>query len=362
MEELNSSIQGVLASGVYVGGFEVESFEEEWAHYCQSDYAVGVGNGFDALVLALQALGVKRGDEVIVPSNTFVATWMAVSRCGAIPVPVEPLESTYNMNPAMIENLVTSRTKAIIPVHLYGQPASLDEILSVAKKYSLYVVEDAAQAHGARYRGRRIGGHSDMVAWSFYPGKNLGAFGDAGAITTNNGELAARVKALRNYGSIKKYVHDHKGFNSRLDSIQSAVLRVKLRYLDQWNERRRKIAKIYTSRFTRFLKESQDNTVCTLSLPNESEETESVWHLYVVRCKHREELSKSLAKVGIETLVHYPIPPHSQKAYSKRSYSEYDLAVTHKMSKEILSLPIGPHLTQHHCNRVISEVLNFLKI
>ncbi len=231
----------------YIGGQEVEAFEHEFAAYTETHHCVSVANGLDALHLALRAMDIGAGDEVIVPSNTYIATWLAVSQCGAIPVPVEPLESTYNIDPDRIEAAITPRTRAIIPVHLYGQPADLDPILALAHKHGLRVVEDAAQAHGARYKGKRIGGHGDVVAWSFYPGKNLGALGDAGAVTTNNAEITDRIRVLRNYGSRVKYVNEVQGYNSRLDPVQAAVLRVKLKVLDAWNTRREKIAARYTA-------------------------------------------------------------------------------------------------------------------
>jgi dTDP-4-amino-4,6-dideoxygalactose transaminase len=243
-EEIDSSIKQVLMSGWYVLGEEVEQFEIEYARYCNVKYCIGLGNGMDAIHLGLLALGVGPGDEVIVPSNTYIATWLAVSQCGAIPVPVEPNEF-FNIDVNKIESAITDRTKVILPVHLYGQSADLDPILLLAKKYHLKVLEDAAQAHGATYKGQKIGKHGDAVAWSFYPGKNLGAFGDAGGVTTNSLEIARKIRMLRNYGSEEKYINQEIGFNSRLDPIQATILRVKLKYLDQWNEHRSNIAKLY---------------------------------------------------------------------------------------------------------------------
>ena len=244
--EIDAAIARVLDSGWYILGPEVEAFEAEWAEYCGASHAVGVGNGMDALTLALRALQIGPGDEVIVPSNTYIATWLAVSAVGATPVPVEPDLATYNIDPALIPAAITPRTKALLPVHLYGQPADLDPILAIARQHNLAVVEDAAQAHGARYKGCRIGAHGDVVCWSFYPGKNLGALGDAGAVTTNRADLADRIRVLRNYGSREKYVNELQGVNSRIDPIQAAVLRVKLKVLDEWNARRCRIAALYS--------------------------------------------------------------------------------------------------------------------
>uniref|UniRef100_UPI0025795D7F DegT/DnrJ/EryC1/StrS family aminotransferase n=1 Tax=Thioclava sp. UBA3469 TaxID=1947693 RepID=UPI0025795D7F len=243
--EIDAAVMRVLESGWYILGPEVEAFEAEWAEYCGASHAVGLGNGLDALILALRTLDVGPGDEVIVPSNTYIATWLAVSAVGAIPVPVEPDTATHNIDPARLAAAVTERTKVLLPVHLYGQPADLDPILKLAREKGIAVVEDAAQAHGARYKGQRIGAHGDVVCWSFYPGKNLGALGDGGAITTNREDLADRIRVLRNYGSREKYVNEIKGVNSRLDPIQAAVLRAKLPYLDAWTERRREIATAY---------------------------------------------------------------------------------------------------------------------
>jgi dTDP-4-amino-4,6-dideoxygalactose transaminase len=344
--EINDAISRVLASGRYILGSEVEAFEAEWANYCEAKYAVGVGNGLDALHLALLAMEVGPGDEVIVPSNTYIATWLAVSKCGAIPVAVEPNEATYNIEPLSIEAAITSRTKVILPVHLYGQPADLDPILKIANNYGLRVLEDAAQSHGARYKGRRIGAHGDVVAWSFYPGKNLGAFGDGGAITTNCPELASRVRMLGNYGSAEKYVHLIQGFNSRLDPIQAAALRVKLKYLSSWNSRRQILANTY----------SRELRSTSLDLPKTLEWVESVWHLYVVRTTERSQLQQKLNKAGVETLMHYPIPPHIQEAYSKSSLPYRNMPIAEKLSSEILSLPIGPHTTPEELAVILKSI------
>jgi dTDP-4-amino-4,6-dideoxygalactose transaminase len=332
--EIDAAVARVLASGWYVLGDEVEAFESEFAAYVEAAHCIGVGNGLDALELALRAMGVGEGDEVIVPSHTFIATWLAVSRCGAVPVPVEPLEATCNIDPSRIEAAITGRTKVIVPVHLYGQPADLDPILAVARRHRLRVLEDAAQAHGARYKGRRIGAHGDAAAWSFYPGKNLGALGDGGAVTTNDREIADRLRLLRNYGSRQKYVHEARGLNSRLDAIQAAVLRVKLSHLDKWNARRQAIAAAYC--------EALRNS--DVSLPVAAAGCSPVWHLFVVRHPERNVLAGRLATAGMETLVHYPTPPHLQQAYRAATLGGARYRIAERLANEVLSLPIGPHL------------------
>jgi dTDP-4-amino-4,6-dideoxygalactose transaminase len=332
--ELESAVLASLRSGRYIGGQDVEAFEQEFAAYTETQHCVGVANGLDALRLALLAMGIGAGDEVIVPSNTFIATWLAVTQSGATPVPVEPVESTYNLDPGRIEAAITPRTKAMLPVHLYGQPADLDPILTMARKHGLRILEDAAQAHGARYKGKRIGGHGDAVAWSFYPGKNLGALGDAGAVTTNDPELADRVRVLRNYGSRIKYVNDVKGYNSRLDPVQAVVLRVKLRHLDEWNARRTAIAAHYTAELAGI----------GLVLPEVPKWVEPVWHVYVVQHTERDRLQEALQKAGIGTLIHYPIPPHLQKAYCDAGYAAGRFPIAESMANHLLSLPMGPQL------------------
>lgn len=344
--ETDAAIQRVLDSGWYVLGPEVEVFEAEWAEYCGASYAVGLANGLDALILALRALQVGPGDEVIVPSNTYIATWLAVSAVGANPVPVEPDAKTYNIDPALIEAAITSNTKVILPVHLYGQPADLDPILALANKHNIRVVEDAAQAHGARYKGRRIGAHGDVVCWSFYPGKNLGAFGDGGAITTSNADVADRIRVLRNYGSRVKYVNEVQGYNSRLDPMQAAVLRVKLKKLDEWNARRAAIAADY--------KIGLGGT--TLTMPHVPEWAEPVWHLFVVLNQHRDALQVALSIAKIGTLIHYPIPPHLQKACSHLGYVVGQLPIAERVATQCLSLPIGPHLSEASAKQVMTHV------
>lgn len=344
--QIDEAVKRVLESGWYILGEEVDSFEEQYAAYCGAKYCVSVANGLDALYLALLALGVGNGDEVIVPSNTYIATWLAVSQCGATPVPVEPDTLTYNLDPAHLEAAITKRTKVILPVHLYGQAADMDPILEIARKYRVQVLEDGAQAHGARYKGKRIGAHGDVVAWSFYPGKNLGAFGDGGAITTNDAEIADRIRVLRNYGSRVKYVNEVKGFNSRLDPLQAAALRVKLRYLDEWNDRRKVIAGRYRAAF--------EGT--GLTLQHSPEWSDSAWHLFVVRHPRRDALQKILAEAGVGTLIHYPIPPHRQRAYADLGMATEAFPLASRIADEVLSLPIGPHLSSEHTDEVIASV------
>ncbi|MEM9355018.1 MAG: DegT/DnrJ/EryC1/StrS family aminotransferase [Pseudomonadota bacterium] len=347
--EIDSAVSRVLDSGWYVLGPEVEAFESEWADYCEAKWAVGVANGLDALILALRALDIGPGDEVIVPSNTYIATWLAISSVGATPVPVEPDPLTYNISPKLIDEAITPHTRALVPVHLYGQPADLDSILELARVRDLRVIEDAAQAHGAIYKGRRIGAHGDVVCWSFYPGKNLGALGDAGAVTTNSGQIAERVSLLRNYGSREKYVNLETGVNSRLDPMQAAVLRVKLKSLDKWTERRRTIANEYDERLR--------NT--GVILPQVPGCVDPVWHLYVVRSAKRDALQAYLNASEIGTLIHYPIPPHMQRAYEKSRFSKIDLSLTTKLADEVLSLPIGPHLGEKCIDNVINTIIEF---
>lgn len=346
-DELDAAYHRVMEGGWYILGSEVKAFEEEFAAYCGVKYCIGVGNGLDALRLILRAAGIGPGDEVIVPANTYIATWLAVSYAGATPVPVEPDERTYNIDPARIETAITGRTKAIMPVHLYGQPADMDPILEIAQRHGLWVFEDAAQAHGAMYKGRHTGSLGDAAGFSFYPGKNLGAFGDAGAVTTNNDELAETIRALRNYGSHIKYVNRYKGFNSRLDELQAALLRVKLRHLDEWNARRSRVAEVY----------NQALVETELILPYVLEWAESIWHLYVVRSPERDAFQKQLADAGIGTLIHYPIPPHLQDAYKDLGYSQGAYPVTERMAQEVLSLPMGPHLNYADVEKIIGFIL-----
>jgi dTDP-4-amino-4,6-dideoxygalactose transaminase len=349
--EIDAAFARVAASGWYILGDEVEAFEAEWAEYCSADFAVSLGNGLDALQLSLLALEVGTGDEVIVPSNTYIATWLAVSQTGAKPVPVEPDPLTYNLDPKRIEGAVTSRTKVILPVHLYGQPADLDPIMSIARDRGLHVLEDGAQAHGARYKGQRIGAHGNAVAWSFYPGKNLGALGDGGAVTTNDPMVADRIRVLRNYGSRLKYINEVKGYNSRLDPVQAAILRVKLKYLNEWNERRKRIAKHYLNALN-----SED--IC---LPFVPDYADPVWHLFVIRHSEREALQQRLTQAGIATIIHYPVPPHRQRAYADANIDEGALPLAEILSSEVLSLPIGPHLSTVQADEVCETALDWLQ-
>jgi dTDP-4-amino-4,6-dideoxygalactose transaminase len=345
--DIDVAIQRVLDSGWYILGPEVEAFENEWAEYCGAAHAVGLANGLDALVLALKALDIGAGDEVIVPSNTYIATWLAVTAVGARPVPVEPDPSTHNIDPKRIESAITPATRAILPVHLYGQPADMDPILALARNYKLRVIEDGAQAHGARYRGQRIGAHADIVCWSFYPGKNLGAFGDAGAVTTNDADLADRVRVLRNYGSRVKYKNEERGANSRLDPLQAAVLRVKLRHLDVWTERRSAIAAIYADGLKNI----------GLSVPHVPSWADPVWHLYVVRSTDREGLQQQLTDAGVGSLIHYPIPPHLQTAYADLRLPQGSLPLAEQLAGEVLSLPMGPHLSTAEAHEVVRAIV-----
>jgi dTDP-4-amino-4,6-dideoxygalactose transaminase len=345
-QEIDEAIGRAVSSGWYILGPELEAFETEYAAYCEASDCVGFANGLDAMHLTLRAMDVGLEDEVIVPANTYIATWLAVSQCGAIPVPVEPLEGTYNLNPDLIEAAITSRTKVILPVHLYGQAADMDPIIALARRYGLRVLEDGAHAHGARYKDKRIGAHGDAVAWSFYPAKNLGALGDGGAITTNDPVLADRARVLRNYGSRRKYVNEVQGYNSRLDPIHAAVLRVKLRHLDSWNGRRASRARQYLAGLAG----------TDLILPNVPKWAEPAWHLFVVRHPRRDAVQRCLTRAGIGSLIHYPIPPHKQQAYSRYGLASDAFPLTSRMAEEVLSLPMGPHLSADEANAVIAAV------
>jgi dTDP-4-amino-4,6-dideoxygalactose transaminase len=349
-DELDRAYKRVMESGWYILGKECEAFEKEFADYCGTKYCICVGNGLDALHLILRAYGIGEGDEVIVPANTYIATWLAVSYAGAIPIPVEPDVKTYNINSLLIEKSITDRTKAIIAVHLYGQPADMDLINDLAKKYNLKVIEDAAQAHGAKYKGCKTGSLGDAAGFSFYPGKNLGALGDGGAVTTNDPILAEKVKILRNYGSRVKYFNEVKGFNSRLDELQAALLRVKLSKLDQWNQRRREVA----NKYLESLKNSNG-----IVLPFVLEWTEPSWHLFVIRIKNRDELQSYLFKNDIDTLIHYPIPPHLSEAYAEMDYKIGDFPITEQIAKTVLSLPIGPHISDVDISNIIFKMNNY---
>jgi dTDP-4-amino-4,6-dideoxygalactose transaminase len=341
-EELDAAYHRVMEAGWYVLGQEVQAFENEFAAYCGVRHCIGVGNGLDALHLILRAMDIGPGDEVIVPANTYIATWLAVTYAGAIPIPVEPDKLTYNIDPHRIETAITNRTKALLPVHLYGQPADMDPVNKLAQRYGLKVIEDAAQAHGARYRGHTAGSLGHAAGFSFYPGKNLGAFGDGGAVVTNDSTLAEKVRMFSNYGSRTKYHHDVKGFNSRLDELQAAFLRVKLKRLDEWNRRRQINAQYYI-----------ENVKCSgLVLPFVPDSAEPVWHQFVIRTPNRERLQKALKEAGIDSMVHYPIPPHMQSAYEELGIYQGYLPITEMIHREVLSLPIGPHMTTADLLRV----------
>ncbi len=344
--ELDAAVARVLDSGWYLLGDEISQFEREFADYVGVKHCIGMGNGLDALQIGLRALGIEPGDEVIVPSNTYIATWLAVTYAGGRPVPVEPDPQTYNLDPTLVEAAITPQTKAILPVHLYGQPADMEPLLAIARERGLVVLEDSAQAHGARYHERKVGALGHAAGWSFYPGKNLGAFGDGGALTTDDDAVAERARLLRNYGSRVKYVHEVQGFNSRLDEIQAAILRVKLPYLAAWNERRQAIAATYST--------SLADT--GLILPTVPAWAEPVWHLYVVRTPHRDLLRERLTKRGIGVQIHYPIPPHLQEAYRELGLGEGAFPISEQLHREVLSLPIGPHLSADDVAQVVSAV------
>lgn len=346
-DRLNDDFKRVLDSGLFIMGPELEAFEAELASYCDVKYVSGVANGLEALHLLLLAHGVGPGDEVIVPSNTFIATWLAVTKCGATPIPVEPNVNTHNIDVDLISDLITSRTKVIIPVHLYGQPADMDPIIEIANTHNLAVIEDAAQAQGALYKGRKVGSLGHSAAMSFYPAKNLGALGDAGAILTNDIAIYKKVMELRNYGSQEKYRHDVIGSNSRLDEMQAAFLRTKLMVLDHWNEERKKIAQLYSSLLVD----------CEIVLPLVSDHVDAVWHLYVIRTRFRDEMRAYLESRGVSTGIHYPIPPHKQNCYSM--HYKKPLPIAEKLASEMLSLPIYPSLSCDEVRYIASCLREF---
>jgi len=341
--ELDAACQRVLRSGWYILGSEVEAFEQEFATYCEVKHAVTVGNGLDALSLTLRAYDIGPGDEVIVPAHTFIATWLAVSATGAVPVAVDVDAGTFNLDPARVAEAITRRTVALLPVHLYGQPADMDALGELARKHGLLVIEDAAQTHGARYRGRRVGGLGDAAGFSFYPVKNLGAFGDGGAVTTNDSALGDKVRRLRNYGSMVKYQHEVRGVNSRLDELQAALLRVKLRHLDAWNARRARLAQTYR----RVLQD-----VPGLAVPDAPSWVEAVWHLYAIRHPQRAALRRYLDAAGVDTMIHYPLPPHRTTAYRDGGWRGGCLDVAERLADEVLSLPIGPHHSEDEVRQI----------
>ncbi len=345
--ELDEAVGRVMAKGWYILGEEVAAFEREYAAYVGAKHCVGVGNGLEALRLVLMAWGIGSGDEVIVPSNTYIATALAATETGATPVFVEPDPATHNLDPARIEAAITRHTRAVIPVHLYGLPADLDPISAVAARHGIKVLEDAAQAHGAEYKGRKAGALGDAAGWSFYPGKNLGAFGDAGAVTTNDAVLADKLGVLRNYGSRHKYHNEVRGVNSRLDELQAAVLRVKLRKLDEWNARRRVLVDRYMAGL---------GGLNGLVLPVEPKSVRSAWHLFVVRSARRDALEASLKEQGIGTLIHYPLPPYRQPAYVSLNLAPGRFPLADQLAAEVLSLPLGPHLREDQAALVVEAL------
>lgn len=345
-QDLDAAYHRFMESGWYVLGKELSTFEEEYAAYCESPHCVGVSNGLEALHLALRALGIGPGDEVIVPSNTYIATWLAVTQVGATPVPVEPDSTTYNLDPLLIESAITPRTKVILAVNLYGQPCDYDPILAIARKHGLKLAIDNAQSHGARYKGRRVGGIADIECHSFYPSKNLGAYGEAGAITTHDAALAESIRVLRNYGSRVRYHNEVPGYNSRMDELQAAFLRVKLRHLDAWNARRSTLAQIYISQLSALSSE--------LILPTVPAWADPVWHLFVIRHPRRDALQQHLTEQGIQTIIHYPIPPHLSGAYA--SFHAAPLPIAARLANEVLSLPIGPHMADSDVSSVVAAL------
>lgn len=349
--ELDAAVVGVMQKGWYILGDEVRAFEAEFADYVGAKYCVGVGNGLDALILALRAYDIGPGDEVIVPSNTYIATALAVSAVGATVLFVEPDPMTHNIDPARLKLAITARTKAIIPVHLYGLPADMASINAVARQYDLRVIEDSAQAHGSEYAGKRTGALGDIAGFSFYPGKNLGAFGDGGAVTTNDEALAEKIRCLRNYGSRIKYYNDYKGVNSRLDELQAAILRVKLRHLDAWNDRRRHVAR----RYQEALREHSG-----LGLPIEPDGSRSCWHIYAVVTQHRQRLLERLSDGGVGTMIHYPLPPYRQQAYAELALKKGAYPIADRLADQVLSLPMGPHLTDEDQTYVLEQIKSAL--
>ncbi len=355
--EIDEKISGVLKSTAFILGSEVKEFEKEFAAFCSVGLSVGVNSGTDALSLALLALGVGEGDEVITSPNTFIATAAAISHVGARPVLVDVDPESYNIDVSQIEKGITGKTRAIIPVHLYGQPSEMDATLQIAKNHNMKVVEDACQAHGGEYRGRRVGSLGDISAFSFYPGKNLGAYGDGGAVVTDKNELAGRIRLLRDHGSPKKYYHDVIGYNSRLDEIQAAVLRVKLRYLNVWNEKRRRNARLYSE----YLKDLVDKGL--VSTPKEKNWAKHVYHLFVIQVDERlrDKLIEHLNARGIGAQIHYPIPIHLQKAYKHLGYTEGSFPVSERLVKRIISLPMFPELEQQEIEHIAQEIRAFFK-
>ena len=349
-EKMKDIFSDFLDKGWYILGDGVKSFEAAYSEFSGTKYCIGVANGLDAIVLCLKAIGIAPGDEVIVPSNTYIATWLAVNYVGAIPIPVEPRISTYNINPDLIEKAITNRTRAIIPVHLYGQCCEMGEIINIANRYSLNVVEDNAQSQGARYNNQMTGSFGIANATSFYPGKNLGAFGDAGAVTTSDEEIEHKIRVLRNYGSERKYYNEVKGINSRLDELQALFLSIKLKYLEEVNLKRIERAAIYNEALS---------CLGNIVLPRVADKCTSVYHQYVIRTKSRDNLQKFLADRNIGTMIHYPIPPHKQGAYNDRNFIDIDFHLAEEIANTCLSLPISSELTEEEQNYVIKSIKDF---
>lgn len=348
-DRINESVANVLDKNWFIMGQELEAFEKEYAELCGAKHCIGVGNGLEALHIILSAYGIGSGDEVIVPANTFIATALAVSYCGATPVLVDADETTYNIDIDKIEEKITDKTKAILAVHLYGRVVDIDKIYQVARKYDIKVIEDAAQAHCARLNGKKTGNLGDAAGFSFYPGKNLGAYGDAGAITTNDDQLARRMRALRNYGSEEKYKHIYKGFNSRLDELQAAMLRVKLEYMEEWTKERQRIAEYYLNNISN----------PKIKLPNAPTREQHVWHIFPVFVEDREGLMEHMNAHDIQTLIHYPIPVHMQECYKELGYKEGDFPVAEKLAKQEVSIPLWVGMKEEELKAVVDALNSF---
>ena len=352
-DEITVALQQVLDNTAFAGGPFVEKFEKDFASFCQCEHAIGVGSGTEALWAALLSLGVGPGDEVITAPNTFIATAEAISFCGAKPVFIDVDEQTYNLNPILLEDAITPKTKAIIPVQLFGQTADMDPIIEVARAHGLFVIEDACQAHGAEYKGRRAGSIGDVGCFSFYPGKNLGAYGEAGAVVTNNAELADKIRMFRDHGQKKKYYHSMIGWNARMDGFQGAVLSVKLKYIAEWNEARRRNAQLYNK-----LLAAVDDVI----IPMEADYNKHVYHVYAIRTKDRDTLIKTLAEKEIFCGIHYPVPLHLQEAYKFLGRGKGSFLVTERCAEEFISLPMFAELTQGQIERVTNEIKCFLEV
>lgn len=352
-DEMLNTFQRIYSSNWFILGTEVQKFEKSYSALNKTNYCIGVSNGLDALILALKSLQIGSGDEVIVPSNTYIASALAVTHVGAKPVFVEPKIETYNIDTALIESAITNKTKAIMPVHLYGQACEMDEIMTIARKYNLFVIEDNAQAHLSSYKGKLTGSFGDVNGTSFYPGKNIGALGDAGAVTTNNEILAKKIETLRNYGSQKKYYNEVLGYNNRLDELQAAFLSIKLKYIDSWTQERREIAKFYNENL---------NGIDDLILPYVANGATHSYHLYVIRTSKRDELKTFLEENGIGTMIHYPIPPHLQEAYKFLGYKKGDFPIAEEISESCLSLPIWPGMSENEVSLVLNQIIHFFKL